>query len=62
VDCLDGSTFANDRPIYTQDLALCARWLSRLHRGESVTDVAREIASPATGKLLTAAHRLLQAR
>jgi hypothetical protein len=57
VDCLDNTSYANDRPVYTQDLALAARWLVRLHRGEPVRDVARAVSSPATGKMLTDYYR-----
>jgi hypothetical protein len=57
VDCLDSTSCANDRPVYTQDLALAARWLVRLHRGEPVRDVARDVSSPATGKMLTDQYR-----
>jgi len=57
VDCLDNTSYANDRPVYTQDLALAARWLVRLHRGEPVRDVARDVSSPATGKMLTDYYR-----
>jgi len=57
VDCLDNTNFANDRPVYTQDLAVAARWLVRLHRGESVREVAQTISSAASGKILTDYYR-----
>lgn len=57
VECLDDTSYANDRPVYTQDLAVAARWLVRLHRGEPVRDVARAISSPTAGKALTDYYR-----
>jgi hypothetical protein len=49
-DCLNSTTYANDRPIYMSDLVTAARWLIKLYKGESVIDIYHEILSDKTNK------------
>lgn len=49
-NCLNSSTYADDRPIYTKDLAEAAKWLLKLHRKIPPTEVASEITSSSTSK------------
>lgn len=49
-DCLNSTIYTSDRPIYTNDLAIAAKWLVSLHKKESIVDVCREIVSTGTSK------------
>jgi hypothetical protein len=56
-DCLDETTCADDRPVYTKDLAVVAGWLVDLHRGAPARDVAEKITDPRTDKTLADHYR-----
>ena len=49
-DCLNDTTFAQDRSLFQQDIATAAAWLTSLHRGEPVEDVISRILDPQTDK------------
>lgn len=49
-NCWQQTTFANDRNVYSQDLAIAASWLGDLHRGRTQQEVASEILSSQTTK------------
>lgn len=49
-DCLRETTYANDRQIYMIDLVTAARWMIKIHRGESLINLYREILSDKTNK------------
>jgi hypothetical protein len=49
-DCLSSTTYANDRSIYINDIAIAAKWLVKLHKKESIVDICREIVSTETSK------------
>lgn len=51
--CLSETSFAEDRPIYADDIAAATDWLTRLHKGEQASSVAHEILEPATAKQFT---------
>jgi hypothetical protein len=48
--CLNYTTCANDRYIYTNDIATVSRWLIKLYQGEPVIDICHEILSNKTNK------------
>lgn len=48
--CAKATTFANDRPVYIQDIAAAASWLVKIYHGVSTADVVGEIKSPQTDK------------
>jgi hypothetical protein len=56
-DCLDETTYADDRPVYTKDLAVVAGWLVDLHRGMPARDAAEIIVDPQTDKTLSDYYR-----
>lgn len=49
-NCLASTNYANDRPIYTSDLAMASKWLIKLYKNESIADICSEILSAETGK------------
>jgi len=51
--CLEETTFANDRSLYEKDLAHASEWLIKLNDGSSASDIAKEIADPITSKFFT---------
>ena len=56
-DCLGATTYADDRPVYRNDLAAVAGWLVSLHRDVPARDVAETITNPQTDKALTDYYR-----
>jgi hypothetical protein len=51
--CLNETTFVEDRRLYADDHAAANGWLTRLAAGEPPTVVAAEILAPATAKQFT---------
>jgi len=49
-ECYSNTTFANDRSVYTQDLATAMGWIVELRAGADVKSVRDKILSPATEK------------
>jgi hypothetical protein len=50
-ECAKSTTFANDRPIYLQDIATSASWLVKVHHRVPTADVIEEITSPQIDKI-----------
>jgi hypothetical protein len=48
--CLHSTSYANDRSVYTKDIARAASWLIKLHKGIFPLEVAQEIIDPKTDK------------
>ncbi len=51
--CLNETTFAEDRRLYSDDLTAATAWLTRLRAGDSPFAIAAEILAPATAKQFT---------
>jgi hypothetical protein len=52
-DCLRSTTYADDRPIYTNDLAVASAWLIKLYKGVCLVDIYNDIISDHTSKQFT---------
>jgi hypothetical protein len=50
IGCLDGTSFADDRPGYARNIVEGTRWITAMHRGASAEDIARHILAPVTAK------------
>jgi hypothetical protein len=49
-DCLNSTTYSDDRPIYMGDLVAAAKWLMSLYKGEPIIQIYSEILSHKTNK------------
>ena len=48
--CRSETTYAQDRRLYTSDLANAAEWLVQIHQGMPITEVKRRVLSSQTEK------------
>lgn len=50
LECLNGTTFSSDRPIYLQDIAITSSWIVDLSHNQNERSVAEKIVDSSTSK------------